>query len=93
MYKTSLGKWAYAAGASGTVTLPKGAKLLSVYAVDTGGGGTVVIFGGDAIPLTAAVPLNIAFRHQMAAAPSGTPTIVFTGTDSYYVEYAGPGNP
>lgn len=91
MWRELCGTWVQAAGASGTVTLPAGATLLQVVAVDTGGGGSVAIFGGTAIPITAAVPLNLRFNHTLAVA-GATPTIVFTGTDSYFVEYVKSGN-
>lgn len=79
----------YAAGAAGTVTVPVGARVTQIRAVDTGGGGTVVIFGGDAIPLTAAVPLALQFNHALMVSKTGAGlnTIVFTGTDQHYVEY------
>lgn len=87
MWRELVGTWVQAAGSSGTVTLPKGGILLQIVAVDTGGGGSVAIFGGTAIPLTAAVPLSLRFNHTLAQAPTADQTVVFTGTDSYFVEY------
>jgi len=85
------GNWAYAAGTSGTVTLPEGAVVCQISAQTTAGG-TVVIFGGATIT----VPANTAFErapsdHALCVAKtSGANTIVFTGTTAYYVEYIYP---
>ena len=85
------GKWVYKAGASGTVTLPKGARLVSIVVHSTAGG-TVTIFGGDSIPVVAAVaPMHLPILGETAVAPSssasGAQDIVFETTDSYFVEY------
>lgn len=45
------GKWAYAAGTSGTVTLPVGAILTHVRCESHSATGSVTIFGGSAIPV------------------------------------------
>jgi len=34
--------------------------------------------------------LHLQENHTSMVAPPATPTLVFTGTDSYYVEYLGP---
>lgn len=84
--------WAYAAGTSGTVTLPAGSVLLSIRVESHSATGTVAIFGGTAIPVDGATggAAHIIgqwyFSHGNAAA-SGTYTIVFTNTTSYFVEY------
>lgn len=86
------GNWAYAAGTSGTVTLPQGAVVLQIAAHSTGGG-SVVIFGGDSIPIVATFDFT---RHpvepslMVSKSGSGKNTIVFTTTTSYYVEYTYP---
>ncbi|MGZ6836768.1 MAG: hypothetical protein ACXVGE_13010 [Blastococcus sp.] len=75
------GTWGYKAGASGTPALPAGARVQSIVAHATTAG-SLTINGGDSIP----VPANVGFT----AAPQGAlvaPTIAFTGTDSYFVEY------
>lgn len=87
------GTWRYAAGASGTITLPKGATLKQIIVHSTAGG-TVAIFGGTAIPVIAGTGFAIRFGHDVAVAaetPGADVTIVFTGTDSYFVETIGPG--
>lgn len=85
------GNWAYAAGTSGTVTLPEGATVLQIAAHSTAGG-TVVIFGGATITITATFDF---VRHpvepsMMVARTGSADEIVFTGTTSYYVEYVYP---
>ena len=60
--------------------------------------GTVTIFGGASIPIiAAAAPTHIAFRHTLVQAGNNVPTpgsqdVVFTGTDSYFVEFKKAGN-
>lgn len=84
------GNWAYAAGASGTVTLPEGAVVLQIVAYSTAGG-TIAIFGGTAIPVIATTQFS---RHpvepSLMVAKQSANTIVFTTTTSYYVEYLYP---
>ncbi len=87
----TFGNFAYAAGASGTVTLPEGAVVVQIYARSTAGG-TVAIFGGTAIPIVAATDF---YRHPaghslMVSKKTPSNTIVFTTTTSYYVEYLYP---
>jgi hypothetical protein len=87
--------WTYAAGTSGTVTLPAGSILLSIRCESHSATGTVAIFGGTAIPVDGATggAAHIIgqwyFGHGNAAA-SGTYTVVFVNTASYFVEYLTP---
>jgi len=92
MWRELVGTHFYDAGSSGSVVLPAGASILQIIAVDTSGGGSVTIFGGAAIPLTPAVPLNLRFNHTLLVARTGALTVVFTGTDSYFIEYVKAGN-
>ena len=79
--------WAYKAGASGTVTVPAGARILQIVAHSTGAA-SVAIFGGDAIPIiTGAGPTRIVFDHELVVSKTGATDVVFTGTDSYFIEY------
>jgi len=87
------GKFIYYAGASGTVALPPGATVKQIIVHSTAGG-TVTIFGGTAIPIIAATGVALRFIHDHCVAKetaSNNADIVFTGTDSYYVETIGPG--
>lgn len=85
------GKFIYYAGAAGTVTLPAGATVKQIIA-HSSAGGTVTIFGGTAVPVIAGTGVAFRFNHDNAVAAetsSGGATIVFSGTDSYYVETIG----
>lgn len=87
------GKFIYYAGASGTVTLPTGATVKQIVAHSTAGG-TIVIFGGPSFPVIAGTGVALRMMHDQCVAQqtsSGGLTIVFTGTDSYYVETIGSG--
>lgn len=85
--------WSYEAGASGTVTLPAGAVVLSIRAESHHALGTCAIFGGDAIPIDGDTPasgratLYLGFPSQQCAAQGSPLTIVFTNTVSYFVEF------
>lgn len=91
-----------AGGASGTVTLPAGACIILIITHATAGGATLQILGGAnangqgaTIPVIAgANQLTIQNYHPLhqANSASAAKTIVFTGTDQYYVQYAVPGN-
>lgn len=87
----TIGKWAYQAGAAGTVTLPEGAVVVQIYARSTAGG-TVAIFGGTAIPIIATTDFyRLPCNPSQMVVPSSNKTIVFTTTTSYFVEYITPG--
>lgn len=76
------GTWGYAAGISGTRALTGSKRVLAVTAAATAAGASMTINGGDSIP----IPANFGFAFE----PRGNltdPTFVFTGTDSYFVEY------
>jgi hypothetical protein len=75
-----IGLFSYKAGASGSVAIT--GRVLTILAHSTGGG-SVVIDGGDTIP----VPANVGF----AFSPCGNlwnPVIDFNSTDMYVVELA-----
>ena len=86
MWTGLIGAPVYAAGTSGTVTLPVGASIISIRAHSTAGG-TVTIFGGDAIPIVATFDLDLQFNHRLWVLKSGAQTVVFTTTTSYFIEY------
>ena len=73
------GKYAYAAGVSGTVIIS--GDVMSWSARSTLAGATITIDGGNAIPTKGG---------SVGGEPHGSlvdPTFVFTDTDAYYVEY------
>lgn len=78
-------KWQYQAGASGSITLPVGAFVTQILA-HSSGSGTCTIFGGNAIPVGGDT-LTMRFMHDMTVVPPTNLTIVFTGTDIFFVEY------
>jgi hypothetical protein len=84
--------WTYEAGASGTVTVPAGAVVLSIRAESQSANGSITIFGGDAMPLDGATPGSghsiaaLQFPSGQCVAEGGTKTIVFANTVSYFVE-------
>ena len=84
--------WTYEAGASGTVTVPAGAVVLSIRAESQSANGSITIFGGDAMPLDGATPGSghsiaaLQFPSGQCVAEGSTKTIVFANTVSYFVE-------
>ena len=79
---TRFGSWAYRAGVSGTPTPPAYGRPVSVACHATTAG-SLTIGGGDSIP----VPAGSTFGIDLDPDNTGAPAIVFTGTDSYIVEY------
>ncbi len=85
MWRELVGTVSQFAGASGTVTLPAGAIVTHVMAHSTAGG-TVSILGGSNVPIIAnAAPLVLMFCDDLFQANTNSSSIVFTGTDSYFV--------
>lgn len=76
----NFGTWSYYAGVSGTVTVAGGQRVLGI-GTHASSAGSFTINGGNSIPVPAGVAVNINPLANVVA-----PTIVFTGTDSYFVE-------
>lgn len=74
------GTWAYYAGASGTAAVSAGQRVIGIAAHSTAGG-SMAINGGASVPIPANCGIAIAPFGNLIA-----PTLVFTGTDSYFVE-------
>lgn len=90
MWAELRGKWNYAAGANGTVTVPKGASVLQII-VEGAATATVTIFGGAAIPCASTAPRAFRFNHLLAESKTGATDIVFSGAvTSYFVEWTEP---
>jgi hypothetical protein len=92
---TSLTGWKVGqlAGANGTATLPAGAVIVLVIAHASAGGATCSILGGPNVTVVSgAQPLYIQNYHALMQANSVSSTIVFTGTDMYYVQFVTAGN-
>jgi len=83
-----VGTLGYLAGAAGTAQVPSGCIVIAIYAHATAAA-SMTIFGGASIPLPAGVQFQIDNKHTlMQAGPGAAGQIVFTGTDSYFVQYA-----
>lgn len=81
------------AGTSGTVTLGAGEIIILVIAHASAGGATAVILGGPTIPvINGAQPLVIQNYHSLQQVNPTSNTVVFTGTDMYYVQSVKQGN-
>jgi hypothetical protein len=74
------GTWSYYAGVSGTVTVTAGQRILGIAAHSTAGG-SMTINGGSSIPIPAGSGIAISPAGNLVA-----PVLVFTSTDSYFVE-------
>ena len=90
------------AGAAGTVLLPAGACIILIITHATAAAATLQLLGGPngngqgaLIPVIAgANQLTIQNYHPLHQANAGSvaKSLVFTNTDSYYVQYVSPGN-
>ena len=75
------GTWSYRAGVSGSVTVPAGGRVIGI-AAHAATAGSFSINGGDSIPVPANVGADLAPRAALIA-----PTVVFSGTDAYVLEF------
>lgn len=76
------GTWGYRGGASGSVTVPAGGRVIGIAAHATTAG-SFTINGGDSIPVPANVGVDLAPRGNLVA-----PIIVFSANvDSFVIEY------
>lgn len=79
-----IGKIAYHAGTSGTVTLAAGEILLGVWCVATGSSGTLTVAGGNTITLVQNIPFQ--FGVESGTAEWAGVALVFSNTVSYFVK-------
>ncbi len=80
-----VGSWAYLSGTEGSASVPAGKKVLQISAcapLDTPA--TFSINGGSTVTVPAAQAFTFEPRGNLVA-----PSLVFTGTASYVVEYVG----
>lgn len=75
------GTWDYQAGVSGIETIGAGQRVIGIAAHAGIVAGSMTINGGDVIPIPANSSISISPQAQLVA-----PTIVFTGTTSFFVE-------
>lgn len=75
-----VGAWGYYSGINGTVTVATGRRVVGISAF-AALGGTITINGGPVVTLPIGVAISISPNGNLTA-----PTIVFTGTSTYFVE-------
>lgn len=87
-------KMMYAAGASGTVTLEPGDRIVEITVQASLATGTVAIFGGTAIPVVGAAAPDTKLLHlgphpdaSRFEATAAAKTVVFVNTVSYMVAF------
>ena len=81
------------AGASGTVTFAAGTRVLQIHAYASSSVSSTVQIFADATAVT--LPSGSGWwglqeQHVDLIAPKANPTIVFTSTASYFIEWVGP---
>jgi hypothetical protein len=76
-----LGAWSYRTGASGTVNVASGERVIGIAAHATVAG-SITVAGGASIPIPAGTQMQFSPLGNI----SGPIAIVMTGTDSYLVE-------
>lgn len=74
-----VGTWTYSAGVDGTVNVVGRVLLVVCHAT---GSATLTIDGGDSIIIPALTQFALDVRGNLT-----DPELVFTGTDSYFIEY------
>lgn len=82
------GTWGYASGTSGTEVLTGGKRVLQITAIALEAAATITINGGDTITIPYGSTDSVS--SSITIEPKGNltdPTLVFTGTDSYLVEF------
>lgn len=82
------GTWGYSAGTSGTVNLTGSKRVVQITATALEAAGTITINGGDTITLPYGGTDKVSTGITIAPLANLTdPTVVFTGTDAYFIEY------
>lgn len=77
------GTWGYNAGTAGTLTVAANKRILQISATAPAlAAATMTINGGQTITIPAGSSLTVSPKANVTA-----PTIVFTGTASYFVEF------
>jgi hypothetical protein len=90
-------KFSAANGTAGTVTVPSGAFVTALTCYSSAGGTVALTVSGPGqasspSTYTITIPAGTPFSREwpLGSNIGGGSTIVFTSTDSYYVEYATP---
>lgn len=69
----------------GTLTVPLSASILSISCHATSAA-TLTIFGGSTIKIAAGQTLSLTFNHNLFVSKTNAQTVVFTGTDSCFID-------
>lgn len=76
------GLFAYTAGTAGTATIPAAGRVYQVTCHASGAGATFTINGGATIQVISGTAFSLNFGGILIA-----PTLVFTNTDAFYVDW------
>ena len=87
-----VGSPGYTAGSSGTATVPTGSVIIAVTAHASVGGAAFTMLGGASVPVPSGTTFSIDFKHALFQSAGGNNTLVFTGTDMYFVHWVKQGN-
>lgn len=82
------GTWGYNAGTAGTLVLTGSKRVLHITAIALEAAATLTINGGDTITIPYGATDSVS--SELTIEPRGNltdPTLVFTGTTAYFVEY------
>lgn len=80
--------WGYSSGISGTVTLSGSKKVKEITAIAQESAATLQINGGDIITLPYGSTDRLSVTFSVKPDDLIDPTIIFTGTKSYFIEYS-----
>lgn len=93
MWNELQGRHGFVAGTNGTATVPAGARVIQIVAqASVPGTASLVIFGNSAQTVPIYSEIELRFQHLLMQAGNngsvtGSQDLVFTNTDSYFVEY------
>ena len=87
-----VGSPGYVAGTSGTATVPTGSVIIAVTAHASAGGAAFTMLGGASVPVPIGSTISLDFKHALFQSAGGNNTLVFTGTDMYFVHWVKQGN-
>ena len=82
------GDWGYLSGVDGTEVLTGNKRVLRITATALEASGSIQINGGDSVPIPYGASDSVS--TSLTIEPMGNledPTIIFTDTDSYFIEY------
>lgn len=79
--------WRYSSGISGTVILAGSKKIKEITAIAQESSATIQINGGDVITLPYGSTDHLSTSFSVKPDNLIDPTIIFTGTKSYFIEY------